>query len=144
MSEYNITYRGHLVTDGKVEYNVFDSTKYFIKYLEDVVKFESMMDANGRIHTIKLADFQESAWVEVSKDEFLLLSESQNKKDSSYKRAILDFTRIERNEQVRQQGKLTCIWIDSYGGGAWFSPELGRYPSRQDLADIKELSSVII
>lgn len=62
---------------------------------------------------------------------------------TNYRRATLDFTRVE-NETVRNQCVLNCILIMAYGGGAWFSPKLGRYPSRQDLAVITEIDDVMI
>jgi hypothetical protein len=65
---------------------------------------------------------------------------------TSYKLATLSWNHInpERNLKVFSQGELNCIWIDAYGGGAWFSPILGVYPSRQDLAKIVDLGYVLI
>jgi len=61
-----------------------------------------------------------------------------------YRRAILDYTKVDKNLTVKDQGIIICILITAYGGGAWFSPELGRYPSRQDLAEILEIENVEI
>ncbi|MGZ8258586.1 MAG: hypothetical protein ACXWTR_05360 [Methylotenera sp.] len=61
-----------------------------------------------------------------------------------YRRAILDFTKVDSNLTVQAQGRLYCILITAYGAGAWFSPELGRYPSRQDLAEIDEIEAAEI
>lgn len=45
---------------------------------------------------------------------------------------MLDYTEVSRsNLQVREQGVLFCIKTKNKG---FFSPELERYPSRQDLA----------
>lgn len=45
--------------------------------------------------------------------------------------AELDFTHVQRNSAVKAQGKVTCIFTHSKG---WFSPELEKFVSRQDLA----------
>lgn len=47
--------------------------------------------------------------------------------------AELDFTGVTKNEAVRQQGIQTCLLTQSKG---WFSIELERFCSRQDLAVI--------
>jgi hypothetical protein len=63
---------------------------------------------------------------------------------TKYRKATLDFTKVQQNSTVRNQGIQTCIFITAYGNGAWFSPELGRYPSRQDLAVVNELDDIEI
>lgn len=50
-----------------------------------------------------------------------------------YEIAELDFTHVTNNMQVRGQGKVLCIKTGLKG---WFSWELERYPSRQDLAKV--------
>lgn len=49
---------------------------------------------------------------------------------------LLDFTGVENNDKVREQGKLICIKTKTKG---YFSPKLERYVSRQDLAIITML-----
>lgn len=49
----------------------------------------------------------------------------------------LDFTHVDENPRVRDQGKLICIKTATKG---FFSPELERYPSRQDLATRRMLN----
>lgn len=53
--------------------------------------------------------------------------------------AELDFTHVDKNLQVQAQGIITCISTDGKG---WFSPELERFPSRQDLAMISNVREV--
>jgi hypothetical protein len=47
--------------------------------------------------------------------------------------AELDFTKVTKNDSVKAQGVITCIYSDSKG---WFSPKFSRFVSRQDLAVI--------
>lgn len=47
--------------------------------------------------------------------------------------AELDFSQVNKNPSIKSQGVLTCIFTASKG---WFSPKLGRCPSRQDLAKV--------
>ena len=48
-----------------------------------------------------------------------------------YKMVELDYSGVEGNEQIRSQGKILCIKTSNKG---YFSLDLERYPSRQDLA----------
>ena len=50
---------------------------------------------------------------------------------TDFEYAVLDFTQVEGNPTVKQQGKVLCIKTSCCG---WYSPELSRCPSRQDLA----------
>ena len=53
----------------------------------------------------------------------------------------LDFTHVVGNEQVRSQGVTTCIKTKSKG---YFSLDLDRFPTRQDLAKKKLLGDFFI
>lgn len=44
---------------------------------------------------------------------------------------LLDFRHVEGNMQIQGQGQLICVRTATKG---FFSPQLERYPSRQDLA----------
>jgi len=53
--------------------------------------------------------------------------------------AELDFTQVTNNQSVQAQGVITCIYTANKG---WFSPSLGRFVSRQDLAIITNIRGV--
>jgi hypothetical protein len=69
------------------------------------------------------------------------LNEEVRQFPNAFQVSLLDFTHVDKNPAVKEQGKIVCIHTGDKG---YFSPQLQRYPSRQDLAKITHLNTITL